>query len=244
MSQGLLAKGKKHFIWNNTLEVEFSGSTMEDCRIKLENTFFKILSGNKVAVFGNYVIYILYSNAQRNRKVTYYARSGRTAFCEIIPCECVSGDSGLAGGDDIKIELDFLDNPECKYDFHVVQKAGMANACWKIQYEGELGIDIFKSAGDMATDGNGEEAEKEEKAEEEKCGLDSNGAAKDGGKLEDAENSKGIKDIKDIKENANTMVWSINENLNIPAEILLEMGRDELSRVSDKAEAIATVYRI
>lgn len=239
MSQSLIGKGKKHFVWNNTLEVEFSGSTMEDCRIKLENTFFKVLSGNKVAVFGNYVIYIFYSNARRNRKVTYYARSGRTTFCEIIPCERINGDSGPVGGDDIKIELDFLDNPKCKYDFHAVQKAGVANACWKIQYEGELGIEIFKTTGDIAPDGNGEE----EAEEEEKRGLGSGGAAKDGGKLEDAANGKEIKEVKDIKENTNTMVWSINENLNIPAEILLEMGRDELSKVSDKAEAIATVYR-
>ncbi len=226
MSQILLGKGKKHFAWNNTLDVEYLGSNLEDCRIKLNNSFSKILSGNKVAVFGDYVIYILYYSVSRDRKIMYHTRSRKAEFYDIIPCESINPGSTLVNGGNIDIKSDFLFSPPCKCDFTVTQKENLIYASWKIQYEGEISVGIYNTSD--STDG---EAQTE--------GIQHMGKQA-GNTFADGHISKG----RVPGEYENTVVRSINEDLNIPVNMLLEMDRDQLEQVSENMNLFPRAHKM
>ena len=228
MYQTFLGKGKKHFNWNNALDVEYLGSNLEDCRIKLNNSFSKILPENKVAVFGDYVTYILYYSISRDRKIMYHTKSRKAEFYDIIPCESVNPGSRLTNGDNIDIKLDFSFTPPCKCNFTVTQKENLIYASWKIQYEGEINVSIYKT--DDSTDADGEAEIKGARHTDRFAGNN----------FADGNMPKG----KVPRENGNAVVRSINEDLNIPVNMLLEMDPHQLEQVSEDMNPFPTDHKI
>lgn len=217
----IIGKGSKAFIWNNLLEVDSSGSTMEDCQIRLNNTFTKLLPKREIAVFGDYTVYILCGSAKKEGKAKYYTKSIRTAFYDIIPYRIVPHGHKPVDRSDIKIDAEFLFQPSCKYNFETALRGGFICSYWKVQHNGEININL-------SVDEVNEEPE-------------------DAGDSEDAKTDDTFDKAESIDYNtdselsADTKVWRINQNLNIQAADLLEMDTIHLDRVSETNHPFTTI---
>jgi hypothetical protein len=215
----IIGRGNKSFIWNNSLEVEYSGSIMEDCQIKLNNTFTKILPKREIAVFGDYTIYILYSSPKKETKTKYYTKSIGTTVYDIIPYKIVKHGHKPADRADIKVNVEFLFQPSCRYNFYTTQKGGFIYAYWKIQHHGEININLSIDEGSERQD----DAENPEN-DDTSAKIDS------------------VDDNTASEQNTGTKVWRINQSLNIPAADLLEMDLNQLDTVSEADHPITTIH--
>ncbi len=218
----VIGKGSKNFIWNNLLEVDSSGSTMEDCQIRLNNTFTKLLPKREIAVFGDYTVYILCGSAKREGKAKYYTKSIRTAFYDIIPYRIVPHGHKPVDRSDIKIDAEFLFQPSCKYNFETALRGGFICSYWKVQHNGEININLsIDEVNEKPEDaGDAEEAET----------YDASG------------NADRIYYDDDSKQSADTKVWRINQSLNIRAADLLEMDMNHLDGVSETDHPFTTIH--
>ena len=155
MPEIILDKGSKKFSYI-TASAESENMVFLDSKAKVSNIFFKNLSENETAVFGDYNIYIFYKYKVNTRKINYKTAVLRRQFAEIVALE---KNKDVQRNEEAKAETIIAFEPSCIFN---LKTKHVYTSSWQIEVFGDIEVKhIINIPSPAIEESNAKEAEVE-----------------------------------------------------------------------------------
>lgn len=125
-----VSKGSKPVVYKTNMRLKFYTTAIEDCKVTVTHIFTKIMEDGNVAVFGEYVIFLLFSYFDNQKQKVYLTESQTMKFCESISCHLPAAVDGR------------LFDTHASFDPRVSCTRASSNA-WNTDVEGEIDVFVY-----------------------------------------------------------------------------------------------------
>lgn len=128
----MIGKGSKPVLYKSNIRLRFYSTTIEDSKVRVNNIFTKVADDGKVIVYGEYIIYLLYSYFNSQNQKIYMTETQAHNFSETLLCRLPSHFNAT----------DFI--AEAAFDPRITFKRA-SNSAWNIEIEGQIDVFVYGS---------------------------------------------------------------------------------------------------
>lgn len=125
-----IGKGFAPYHSENAVKLPYYGTSAVDCRVSVKHLLYQTLSQREIVVYGDYVLFFIYSYQSEKGKKNYALKTIESPFCEHIPIETKQDIKADELGE-VKAEIHFEPVADCK-------KQNTMGSVWNIHLRGDI----------------------------------------------------------------------------------------------------------
>lgn len=126
----MIGKGSKPVVYKSNIRLKFYSTIIEASEIKVNRVFTKITDDGTVVVYGEYIIYLLYSYFNSLKQKIYMTEAQTIKFSEAVSCH-------------LPAHADFESfQAEASFDPRITFERA-SSSTWNIEVEGQIDVFVY-----------------------------------------------------------------------------------------------------